>query len=523
MKIILLSIIILIISIPAFSQGTEKRVALVIGNYEYIHGGALTWPRQDAATMVSVLQELDFDVTYLNNATYLNMRNAFLDFIRKVETSNISLIYYSGHGIQIDGINYLVPVDANIIDKPSAKEMSININNWVSQLEVNEKNLNIVILDACRKNPYKAWTKGSENGLTSISAPTGTIIAFATRSDDVAQDNGLYAKTLAAEMRKPQRIEDVFNNTRVVINKATNGQQCPMEWNQITGKYYLKVSDIDITEDFLTGSVNIITENTDTLVIDGMNKGEKEANKVYTVSNLSIGTHTIQLGNQTQRINIEYGTTKDIVFKKQIIEKTNNSSVLDNSKQGSIFWEDEKFGHFIDNRDDHQYKVVEIGAQIWMAENLAYKSSNGCWAYENKKSNVKNYGYLYDWETARNACPSGWHLPSTDEWTTLINYFGGDSIAGLHLSATNPIGWDLPDERITNKSGFTALPGGARNREGSFVTITFVACWWSSTDISSSAAVYRFISWGLVEWISTIEGDVNCGFSVRCILDQETK
>ena len=76
---------------------------------------------------------------------------------------------------------------------------------------------------------------------------------------------------------------------------------------------------------------------------------------------------------------------------------------------------------FTDSRDKHVYKWVKIGTQTWMAENLAYKADRGCWAYNNKKSNVKTYGYLYNWETAKKVCPSGWHLPTDTEWTTMIN------------------------------------------------------------------------------------------------------
>ena len=89
-----------------------------------------------------------------------------------------------------------------------------------------------------------------------------------------------------------------------------------------------------------------------------------------------------------------------------------------------------------------------------MAENLAYKASSGCWAYNNDQNNVAKYGYLYNWETAKVVCPAGWHLPTNDEWTTLENYLGGEAVAGNKLKSAT--GWDG-----TNESGFSAFLGAS--------------------------------------------------------------
>lgn len=240
MRKIVLVLILILVAHCLFAQFSEKRVALVIGNKTYQHGSILTYPEQDAKTIKDVLETLDFNVIYLLNATKIEMQIAFLQFLRASDSASISLVYYSGHGQQINGTNYLIPVDANITDKYSATELTINVNDWVSKLEVNHKKLNIVILDACRNNNFKSFVKGNENGLRQISTPSGTIIAFATLDNNVAQDNGLYAKVLSNEMIKPQRIEDVFINTRNIIEIRTNGQQSPMEWTRIKGKFYLK-------------------------------------------------------------------------------------------------------------------------------------------------------------------------------------------------------------------------------------------------------------------------------------------
>ena len=141
---------------------------------------------------------------------------------------------------------------------------------------------------------------------------------------------------------------------------------------------------------------------------------------------------------------------------------------------------------FKDPRDGKAYKIVKIGTQIWMAENLAWKTVDGCFAYDNNESNVKNYGYLYNWETASKACPSGWHLPSEKEWADLTAYLGGDSIAHNKLKETGTAHWKEEDSTVNNKSGFTALPGGIFNNNSFKHKIEFkylgnYGYWWGST------------------------------------------
>lgn len=144
------------------------------------------------------------------------------------------------------------------------------------------------------------------------------------------------------------------------------------------------------------------------------------------------------------------------------------------------------FGNFTDSRDGKTYKTIKIGTQTWMAENLAYKAGNGCMAYNNIESNVKTYGYLYNWEIATKACPTGWHLPSEKEWATLTSYLGGDSIAHDKLKETGTVHWKEMDSTVSNASGFTALPAGYydynsfRNKT-EFKYMFNYAYFWSST------------------------------------------
>jgi uncharacterized protein (TIGR02145 family) len=172
-------------------------------------------------------------------------------------------------------------------------------------------------------------------------------------------------------------------------------------------------------------------------------------------------------------------------------------------------------GSFTDSRDGKIYKTVSIGTQTWMAENLAYKASSGCWSYDNNATNVTIYGYLYEWETAKKVCPSGWHLPSDAEWTTLTDNIG-DNVADEEMKSTS--GWN-EDGNGTNNSGFTALPGGYRNLDETFGDIGNYGGWWSSTENSVTGAYYRNVTYG-GGGIGRLDDNKAVGFSVRCVMDK---
>jgi len=183
-------------------------------------------------------------------------------------------------------------------------------------------------------------------------------------------------------------------------------------------------------------------------------------------------------------------------------------------------------GSFSDERDGKTYKTIEIGKQIWMAENLAYKAEKGCWAYENDESNVNTYGYLYNWKTANNVCPNGYHLPSFDDWVQLELHicvqestFAEDSYGNWnnikrHLKARS--GW-AKNGNGTDKYGFSGLPGGIRFKDGKFFNMGNLGFWWSSTSNTKSEARSRYLSSDNGNF--NLFGDKRSAFSVRCVRD----
>jgi len=179
-------------------------------------------------------------------------------------------------------------------------------------------------------------------------------------------------------------------------------------------------------------------------------------------------------------------------------------------------------GTFTDSRDIHIYKWVKIGNQIWMAENLAYKPSSGnYWAYDNNQKNVSKYGYLYDWETAKQVCPSGWYLPSDAEWNNLTYYLGGGNVAGGKLKSKAE--WKNQSFRATNECGFSALPAGfLLNRFGnvlSFDNRGKFAYFWASIQTGNYNSSVIELNYNNNEVNRSSYNQFSYGFSVRCLKD----
>jgi uncharacterized protein (TIGR02145 family) len=172
------------------------------------------------------------------------------------------------------------------------------------------------------------------------------------------------------------------------------------------------------------------------------------------------------------------------------------------------------FGTFTDPRDGRTYKTVKIGSQVWMAENLNF-DYKGAMAYEYKPENRKNYGLLYDWETAKKAVPPGWHLPSNEEWDTLIEFCGGKDVAGKKLKAAS--GWNDYGNG-TDNYGFAALPGGNRYSDGLFYNAGNYGYWWSASEYDAGNAYYRYMSYNY-DSAYLNNYDKTGLFSVRCLQD----
>ncbi|MDR2693040.1 MAG: fibrobacter succinogenes major paralogous domain-containing protein [Chitinispirillales bacterium] len=189
------------------------------------------------------------------------------------------------------------------------------------------------------------------------------------------------------------------------------------------------------------------------------------------------------------------------------------SSSEKKSEQGSVSG---KSGKFTDTRDGQKYRIVKIGNHVWMAENLRYKIGDS-WCYGNDDSKCSQYGRLYDWNMAKRACPSGWHLPSKDEWEDLVVEVG--STGGKKLKASS--GWNErwnENGNGTDEYGFSALPGGHRYTDGGFYNAGTYSYWWSATELAASYAYGRNMYYDY-DNVGEFYNGKEYGFSVRCVGD----
>jgi uncharacterized protein (TIGR02145 family) len=197
---------------------------------------------------------------------------------------------------------------------------------------------------------------------------------------------------------------------------------------------------------------------------------------------------------------------------------------------------------FVDPRDERIYKMITIGTQTWMAENLnAIKFNDGtdiplvtnssvwdyietpgyCWYENNQVVFGETYGPLYNWYAVQTQklCPLGWHVPTDSEWNALIIYCGGDQVAGNKLKESKNSHWSFPNTGATNETGFTALPGGFRDYNGDFITVNLLGYWWCSTEGGDWSAWYRYMHKDFSN-VFRINENKQRGFSVRCIKDE---
>lgn len=225
---------------------SEKRVALILGNSNYYGAANLGLnPINDAQDMAATLQTLGFNVIIRTDANLNDMNNAIREFARKNRDADVALFYFAGHGMQVERVNYLLPVGVNIKAKTDVEFECVSVNTVQNIMETSNSNrLNLIILDACRNNPFRTWQRGGETGLADMTPPSGTLIAFSTSPGSTAANgnarNGLYTGELVKQLKIPQRIEDVFINTRIEVENKSGGNQSPWELARLRGVYYLK-------------------------------------------------------------------------------------------------------------------------------------------------------------------------------------------------------------------------------------------------------------------------------------------
>ena len=229
----------------------RDRIALVIGNSEYINVGRLNNPLNDANDIECVLKRLGFDVTKVTNTNLIDLQRAINTFLKELDEYAVGLLFYAGHGMQIDGKNYIVPIDLEMADKGRTIVSCYGINSFLDGVSSYKGKTIICILDACRNNPFVSGRGLSGGFAPFINPPKGTIIAYSTSADCSAFDgvgsNGLYTQVLKDSMLIPNlKIEEMFKSVRNKVSEVSINQygeeQLSWEYSSLVGDFYFSVT-----------------------------------------------------------------------------------------------------------------------------------------------------------------------------------------------------------------------------------------------------------------------------------------
>ncbi|MEM7550544.1 MAG: caspase family protein [Bacteroidota bacterium] len=223
-----------------------RGLALVIGNSDYEHAHDLKNPKNDASDMYSALNKLGFEVLKFDNLSDVEMRKVIGNYLLKLEEYKVGVIFYAGHGIQHEGRNFLIPVNVGIDNAGEITEKCIDTGRILSRMEIMEVETSVVMLDACRNNPFSdvsTFSGNTMNGLTGTDAPPGTIVAFATSPGKTASDgagkNGLYTQEILNHIFKPDlKLEDLFKQVRVSVMRKSRNRQIPWETSSLVNDFY---------------------------------------------------------------------------------------------------------------------------------------------------------------------------------------------------------------------------------------------------------------------------------------------
>jgi uncharacterized caspase-like protein len=247
----LIAVLLVLLGRPGLAASTGERLALVIGNGAYSSIGSLPNPAADARLIAATLIELGFDTAVSLDANQIDMKRQIAEFGRNLRSASkdaVGFFYYAGHGIQASGRNYLLPVEATPSDQADLDLMGVEANWVLRQMESAGNRTNIIVLDACRNNPFVASNRSLGRGLAQVDAPTGSFISYATAPGKVALDgesvNSPFTTALANALKVPGiPVEQVFKRVRVDVIKATNGGQIPWDSSSLVDDFIMRPID----------------------------------------------------------------------------------------------------------------------------------------------------------------------------------------------------------------------------------------------------------------------------------------
>lgn len=347
-------ILLLIFSCSLYSNSASK-IALVIGNSKY-KTSPLKNPKNDASDIAALLKEKGFEVKLVTNAGHRKMVTAIRKFGKKLYSGGIGLFYYAGHGVQVNGRNYLVPVNADIEDEDDVEFNAVDAEFILSKMESAENTMNIIILDACRDNPFARSFRSSSRGLARMDAPKGSIIIYATSPGSIAADgdarNGVFTKHLLKLMKESNlEIAALLREVRRSVMKETGGRQLPWESSSLMSDFY-----------FTPAKVISTPKKTEPAV-------KKEVGKILPPKEVSIDFSDIETEKKWRKWQGEFtnNVQKAKAFEKEeLVSRQSKKSAWARIKKAfdldnPLSKEDEKLKEYVDERIDFFSKPPGTG------------------------------------------------------------------------------------------------------------------------------------------------------------------
>jgi len=384
-------------------------------------------------------------------------------------------------------------------------------------------------------------------------AATAVPVSLATSQVQASANSNAHIGALDFLVATPKIVTSPANTDAIVneVNLRYNHVFTLLEFNlklasgSNTALLSIELYSTDSNLSLTSGTINLTqdTPSGDNSYTLGNPVGTKKVTLTTSGCNLSTGTAI------SAYMMILPGNQVESTFSDMTIKVTSAAGVTVLVKTGINFVRGKRYTIDLSNLtfaaitpadgDGNTYNTVTIGSQVWMTSNLNTSKYNdgttaipnvtdpSAWAglstgaycdYDNTPSNSTTYGKLYNWYAVNTAklCPTGWHVPTDTEWTTLTDYLGGLSVAGGKLKEAGTAHWPTPNTGATNEVGFTALPGGYRATNGTFFDIGYYGHWWSSPELNTNSAWYRTMHYNLSD-VSRYSTNQTFGFSVRCL------
>ena len=486
-----ISLVALLLSISqtTFAQTPQAKFALIIGVKSYTYVTPLQNSLNDARDMSATLKKKGFTVVEVfEPATKRIMQEGILRYFKLLQgnPNAAGLVFYSGHGMQVKGVNYLIPAQANPQIEADLDDQCVNMDYVMRAIQEAGNGLNIFVLDACRNNPFRSFSRSGEKGLTMVDAPQGSYIVYATKPGSVASDgtgrNGLFTSKLLQYINtEGLNIEQVFKQVARDVATDSGNEQRPWIASDYTGDFYF-------TPGTATTTNPTTAQPTDRPIVNTEPVYKALASPLSGLPSASHGAGGLDYGYGTSDAHTAKVGTQEWLGKNLNVDRFTNGDPIPEAKTA------DEWTHAGENKQP-----------AW------------CY-YNNDPANGRTYGKLYNWYAVndpRGLASSGWNVPSDEEWTSLTNYLGGETTAGLQMKSTS--GWN-ENGNGNNNSGIGGLPGGLRESDGTFVNLGEDGLWWSSSEETTGRALLRVLSYdnGLVGRYDDVEG---VGFSVRCLRD----